>query len=89
MANQLGTNPIVIDSVMAAPFNLGAAVHVNSLVWSGMTATHKLTIVDKNGNTILDLTAGTVEDKVITVEGWWANGFKITVLGSGKVHIFM
>lgn len=91
MANNLGTNPMTIDGVMAAPFK--TATRVSSATWmSPPAAGSKLTIVDSKGNLIVEVIAPAANQNVDIMaasESWWNNGFQVTVIDGGKLALFL
>jgi hypothetical protein len=90
MANQLGTNPMIIDTAMVAAFK--TATKVSSAVWMSPTAAgQKLTVKDSKGNLILEVVAPNANENVdlVGICGWLSNGFQVTVIEGGKLALFL
>ena len=68
------------------------AYHVKYIVWHGAGLTpisDQLIILDRNNHTLVHMSAlGTDIEAIRSVESWWHDGFKVTVLGGGVCEIW-
>jgi hypothetical protein len=86
MANQFGTNPMTITATMAAPYT--ANLYIGNIIWSDTAAAgNELTIIDRNGNLIVDVIADGIDETVVIQRLSWVQGFQVTVLTAGSVSI--
>lgn len=86
MANNLGTNPMYIDTVMATPYT--ANLRISNIIWSDQAnAGDALTIVDRNGNLLLNTKAQAANYQQALGGLGWVQGFKVSVLASGNITI--
>lgn len=89
MANDLTTNPWVIDTASASVLS-SMLMRVKTVRWVGATtAGHKATIKDRNGKVMWDsVAAGAnyVESELIEDITSW-DGIAVTALDSGKLYI--
>jgi hypothetical protein len=87
MANSLGTNPWVVDTVMATAYK--AQVKISNVVWSEQAAAgDQLVIKDQNGNVIIDIKCNTANTYETLGSLGWVNGFQVTTIGSGKLYVY-
>ena len=95
MANNYNSNPIFIDSVMAATAkNSGAATtnsfHIKEIVWStpGTTASDAAVIQDGLGNEIFEQQSGRAAPELFNPP-IVVDDFKVTTLADGHILIYL
>lgn len=103
MANSYNTNPIVLDSTMAATAKNTAGglaltnpLRISGFWWDapGTTAGHQCTLQDGNGNVIFNQTVAgatttTANSPLMFGQPWVVNDFKLTALQEGKLYIYL
>lgn len=94
MSNSLTTNPIVIDSVMGSVGGLGKRLPIKLIYWfNPTTAGHAFSIHDGSAGTHILLEGRAEADnqsqlfKFDPAQTW--TDFQVSVLGSGKLYIYI
>lgn len=87
MANVFGTNPWVVDTVMATAYK--GQVRISNIIWSEQAAVgDQLQVKDSNGNVILDIKCNSSNTYEALGSLGWVNGFQVTIIGSGKLYVY-
>jgi len=89
MANDFTGPTWYIDTAMTqeAPIFKNCDVFIQSVNWSRMAANDLLTITDRNGKIIFDLTASAANMNINLPHMGWQKGVIVTSLGTGNVQI--
>lgn len=89
MANQLKTNPWVLDTAAAtllATYNMRIH-HMEFVGYS--TATHTCILKDVNGNVIWQAHGDVGLENIVSFDLGWVQGLALTTLDSGKVLVYL
>lgn len=91
MANDLNTNPLVIDTAIAGSAAIGRSLRVSQIVWMVGATPGTLTIEDSAGNVLATLlgTASTEVSQSFAQPRRWRGDFKIPTIPSGTVYVFL
>lgn len=89
MANDFTGPTWYVDTPMTVMPQVYASswIYVNSVNWSNMAAGDVLTIKDRSGRIIFDLTAATANANINLPHMGWQKGLIVTSLGTGNVQI--
>lgn len=95
MSNSYNTNPIVLDTTMAATAknsgcNYGGQFKIRMIHWDNAKtlSTDKAILLDDQGNTFYAETAASSVPWVLPYP-WVVNDFKLTQLDEGKIYIYL
>lgn len=88
MSNQLGPNPLVLDTAGATVL-INHRIHIESIVWAGYTdAAHDYSLTDQNSKLVAEDNGDVGLQSLSQVVGGWVNGLILPTLDSGKLYIF-
>lgn len=89
MANDYSADPWVLDTAANVLLVTGR-IYLDRIRWiDPSTADHKLVLVDKNDKIVVSMTCELAnKDQEVRFGQWVENGLKLTVLGSGVVHLY-
>lgn len=89
MANDFTGMTWYIDTAMTveSPIWKNCNVYVRSLNWSKMAANDTLTVTDRNGKVIFDVTAPTANLNINLPNIGWQEGVIVTSLGSAGANV--
>jgi hypothetical protein len=88
MANNIGTNPMSIDTAGAI---LKTPIHASAMTWETPTTVgHKLIINDSAGNPVINVTCKVSNENIdIPVfDAWLQKGLTVAQIDSGKFFIY-
>jgi hypothetical protein len=89
MANDFTGPTWYVDTAMTteSPIWKNCDCYIQEINWSRMALNDQLTITDRNGKVIFDLTANAANQNINLPHCGWQKGLIVTSLGSGNVQI--
>lgn len=90
MANDITSNPWILDTPNPGVMLLSSKVFIEHCEWAGYTETnHVAELQDINGKSVWLATAAQDLEEVRSAKIGAVNGLQVAQLGSGKIRVYM